>query len=157
VGASSNPVKISKLLKNIKNFIQKTYKSPDNIVKALQQLAKPKLNYDTNPPKKDYKDKDREYELDAFKIAVFEWKEDYKVMKIKKERYTYNKSNAWAVTHNQCANMYCTQVTPAYASVSVVDSDTILLVLLLNTACAPLSLRYTMCPEVLRLYLDPMA
>jgi hypothetical protein len=32
VGASSNPAKFSKLLKNIKNYIQKTYKDPDNMV-----------------------------------------------------------------------------------------------------------------------------
>ncbi len=29
VGASSNPAKFSKLLKNIENYIQKTYKDPD--------------------------------------------------------------------------------------------------------------------------------
>jgi hypothetical protein len=38
VGASSNPVKLSKLMKNIETFIQKNYKSPSNIVKALQQM-----------------------------------------------------------------------------------------------------------------------
>ncbi len=39
VGASRNPEKISKLLKNIEAYIQRTYKSPNDIVKALKQMA----------------------------------------------------------------------------------------------------------------------
>ncbi len=39
VGASSNPGKFRKFLKNIETYIQRTYKSPNNIVKALQQAA----------------------------------------------------------------------------------------------------------------------
>jgi hypothetical protein len=39
VGASSNPAKFSKLLKKIETYVQKNYKSPNNIVKALQQMA----------------------------------------------------------------------------------------------------------------------
>jgi hypothetical protein len=35
VGAASDPAKFSKLLKNIENYIQKTYRSPDNMVKTL--------------------------------------------------------------------------------------------------------------------------
>jgi hypothetical protein len=38
-GALSDPTKFSKSLKNIETYIQRTYKSPDNIVKALQQMA----------------------------------------------------------------------------------------------------------------------
>ncbi len=39
VGVLSNPAKFSKLLKNIETYIQKNYKSPDDIVKALQQMG----------------------------------------------------------------------------------------------------------------------
>ncbi len=39
IGASSNPAKFSKLLKNIETYIQKNCKSPDDIVKALQQMG----------------------------------------------------------------------------------------------------------------------
>jgi hypothetical protein len=39
IGASSNPAKFSKSLKNIETCIQKIYKSPDDIVKALQQMG----------------------------------------------------------------------------------------------------------------------
>ena len=40
VEASSNPVKFCKLLKNIKNYIQKTYKDPDDMVKTIQKMKK---------------------------------------------------------------------------------------------------------------------
>jgi hypothetical protein len=39
VGASSDQAKFSKLLKNIETYIQKNYKSPNDIVKALQQMG----------------------------------------------------------------------------------------------------------------------
>jgi hypothetical protein len=39
VGASNNTAKFSKLLKNIMIYIQKNYKFPNNIMKALQQTA----------------------------------------------------------------------------------------------------------------------
>jgi hypothetical protein len=39
VGTSSNPAKFSKLLKKIETYIQKHYKSPDDIVKALRQIG----------------------------------------------------------------------------------------------------------------------
>jgi hypothetical protein len=38
VGASSDPAKFSKLLKSIENYIKKTYKMPEDIVKAIQQM-----------------------------------------------------------------------------------------------------------------------
>jgi hypothetical protein len=38
VGALSNPEKFSKSLKSIENYIQKTYKMSDDIVKAIQQM-----------------------------------------------------------------------------------------------------------------------
>jgi len=38
VGASSDPTKFSKSLKNIENYIQKTYKNPDDMVKTIQKI-----------------------------------------------------------------------------------------------------------------------
>jgi len=49
VGASSDPAKFSKSLKSIENYIQKTYKMPDNIVKAIQQMKRPTLDYPSKP------------------------------------------------------------------------------------------------------------
>jgi hypothetical protein len=53
VGASSYPAKFSKSLKNIENFIQKTYKDPDNMVKTIQQMKMVILNYPEKPKKTD--------------------------------------------------------------------------------------------------------
>jgi hypothetical protein len=44
VGASSDPVRFSKLLKNIENYIQKTYKDPDDMVKTIQTMKKVSLS-----------------------------------------------------------------------------------------------------------------
>jgi hypothetical protein len=45
VGAWNDPAKFSKLLRNIKNHIQKTYKEPNYIVKTIQQMKKVDLAY----------------------------------------------------------------------------------------------------------------
>ena len=97
VGASSDPAKFSKSLKNIETYIQKTYKSPDDIVKTLQKLARPTLNYPEKPKKADYKDENGDEDPDAFEMAVFAWKEDYKSMRARKDKYQDNESNAWAL------------------------------------------------------------
>ncbi len=46
------------------------------------------------PSKKDYKDKDDNKDPVAFKMAVFAWKEEYKAMRVRKDRYRDNESNA---------------------------------------------------------------
>ncbi len=43
VGAWSDPAKFSKSLRNIKNYIQKIYKEPEDIVKTIQQMKKADL------------------------------------------------------------------------------------------------------------------
>ena len=63
VGALSNPAKYSKLLKSIENYIQKTYKKPDDIVKAIQQLKQPTLDYPKQPKKSECIDKDGQSRL----------------------------------------------------------------------------------------------
>jgi hypothetical protein len=76
VGAASDPAKFSKLLKNIENYIQKTYRSPDDMKKVT-------LSYPTKPKKQDPQccDEDGNPDEDMFEMAVFAWKEDYKSMK----------------------------------------------------------------------------
>ncbi len=37
-----------------------------------------------------------------FKMAVFAWKEDYKPMKSRMDKYKDNESNASALIYNQC-------------------------------------------------------
>ena len=80
VGASSNPAKFSKLLKNIENYIQKTYKDPDDMVKTIQQMKRVSLSYPEKPKKTDADclDTSGDPDPDAFDMAIFAWKEDYK-------------------------------------------------------------------------------
>jgi hypothetical protein len=75
--ASIDPAKFSKLLKNIKNYIQKTYKDRCN------------SKGDPDP--------------DAFDMAIIAWKEDYKSMKSRMDKYKGNESNAWALIYDQCS------------------------------------------------------
>ncbi len=104
VGTWSVLAKFSKSLRNIENYIQKTYKEPDDIVKTIQQMKKADLAYPGKPKKDDPEclNDSGNPDPDAFEMAVFAWKEDYKSMKYRMERYKGNKSNAWALIYNQC-------------------------------------------------------
>ncbi len=104
VGAASDPTKFSKLLKNIENYIQKTYRSPDDMVKTLQNMKKVTLSYPTKPKRQDPQccDKDGNPDEDMFVMAVFAWKEDYKSMKLRMDKYRDNESNGWALIYDQC-------------------------------------------------------
>jgi hypothetical protein len=104
VGAWSDLAKFSKLLRNIENYVQKTYKEPDNIVKTIQQMEKADLAYPVKQKKDDPEclDDSGNPDPDAFEMAVFAWKEDYNSMKYKMERYKGNESNAWALLYDQC-------------------------------------------------------
>jgi hypothetical protein len=103
VGASSNPAKFSKLLKSIENFIQKIYKMPDDIVKAIQQMRCPTLSYPNTPDKTKCVDAAGQFDEDEHEMAKFTWKEDYKAMRARKDKYSENKSNAWVLIYDQCA------------------------------------------------------
>jgi hypothetical protein len=83
VRASSNPVKFSKLLKNIMNYIQKTYKDPVNMVKTIQKMKRVNLGYPKRPKNTDTEccDSSGDPDADTFDMAVFARKEDYKPMK----------------------------------------------------------------------------
>jgi len=105
VGASSNPAKFSKSLKNIDNYIQKTYKDSDDMVKTIQKMKKVSLSYPERPKKTDPDccDSNGNPDSDAFDMAVFAWKEDYKSMKSRMDKCKGNESNAWALIYNQCS------------------------------------------------------
>ncbi len=105
VGVSSNPAKFSKLLKIVKNYIQKTYKDPDDMVKTIQRMKRVILNYHPKKPKKTDAaccNANGDPDPDMFEMAIFAWKEDYKLMKSRMEKYKGNKSNAWALIYDQC-------------------------------------------------------
>jgi hypothetical protein len=84
VGASSNPVKFSKSLKNIENYNQKTYTDPDDMVKSIHKMKKVSLSFPVRPKRKndeDCCDDNGDPDSDTFNMAVFAWKGDYKSMK----------------------------------------------------------------------------
>jgi hypothetical protein len=103
IGASNDPTKFSKSLKSIENYIQKNYKTCDDIVKEIQQLKHPTLDYPRQPTRAEHTEKDGTLDEDAFDMAKNAWKEDYKGMKYQKDKYTDNNSNAWALIYNQCS------------------------------------------------------
>jgi hypothetical protein len=87
VGSSSNPANYSKLLKSIETYIQRTYKMSDNIVKAIQNMIRPSFY----PPEKQDKSKCLDdagkFDSDKFEMAKFTWKEDWKLMNSRKQKY----------------------------------------------------------------------
>jgi hypothetical protein len=105
VGASSDPAKFSKSLKNIENYIQKTYKDPDDMVKTIQKMKKVSLSYPEKPKKTDADclDSSGDPDPDAFDMALFAWKEDYESMKSRMDKYKGNESNAWGLIYDQCS------------------------------------------------------
>jgi hypothetical protein len=103
VGASSDPAKFSKSLKSIENYIKKTYKMPNDIVKAIQQMKQLTLSYPNKPTKAKCVDDQGNFDEDKFKMAKFTWKKDYKDVRLKKDKYSNNKLNAWALINDKCA------------------------------------------------------
>jgi hypothetical protein len=96
-------VKFSKSLKSIENYIQMTYKTCDDIVKVIQQLKRPMLDYPKQPTRAKYADTSGKVDKEEFELAKFAWKEDYKGMKYRKDKYKDNESNAWALVYEQCS------------------------------------------------------
>jgi hypothetical protein len=104
IGAASDPEKFSKSLKSIENYIQMNYKTCDNIPKAIQQLKRPTLlDYPKQPTRAKYTNTSGKVDEDEFEMAKFAWKEDYKGMKYRKDKYKDNESNAWALVYGQCS------------------------------------------------------
>jgi hypothetical protein len=105
VGVSSDPAKFSKSLKNIENYIQKTYKDPDDMVKTIQQMKRVKLGYPERPKKTDAGccNSSGDPDADVFDMAIFALKEDYKSMKSRMDKYKSDESNAWALIYGQCS------------------------------------------------------
>jgi hypothetical protein len=69
VGASSDPAKFSKSLKSIENYIQKNYKTCNDIVKVIQQLKHPTLAYPKQPTRVQYTDANGDFDEDGFDMT----------------------------------------------------------------------------------------
>lgn len=103
VGLSSDPAKFSKSLKAIETYIQKTYKMPDDIIKAIQIMKRPKLDFPPKPEKSTCTDINGKFDEDEYDLSKFTWKEEYKRISNRKEKYMENESNAWALIYDQCS------------------------------------------------------
>ena len=77
------------------------YKICNEIVKAIQQLKCPTLNYPKQPTRANRTDASGNVDKDEFEMGKFAWKEDYKGMKHQKDKDKDNESNAWV--HGQCS------------------------------------------------------
>ena len=89
------------------------------------------------PSKKDYKDKDDNKDPVAFKMAVFAWKEEYKAMRVRKDRYRDNESNAWALIYDQCSPELKNKLEGAegYEKAKVEINDIIQLLKMIRNYC----------------------
>jgi hypothetical protein len=74
------------------------------MVKTIQKMKRVILKYPEKLKKTDAAccNANRDPDPDIFKMAVFTWKEDYKLMKSRMEKYKGNESNAWALIYDQC-------------------------------------------------------
>jgi hypothetical protein len=75
------------------------------MVETIQKMKKVSLSYPEKPKKTDMDclNNSGDPDPDAFDMAVFAWKEDYKSMKSRMDKYKGNESNAWALIYNQCS------------------------------------------------------
>ncbi len=66
---------------------------PDDIVKAIQQMKRPMLPYPDKPTKAQCVDDQGDFDEDEFEMAKFTWtwKEDYKAMRVRKDKYNENR------------------------------------------------------------------
>jgi hypothetical protein len=76
---------------------------PDDIVKAIQQMKRPTLSYPDKPTKAHCVDNQGDPDKDKFEMVKFTWKEDYTAMRVRKDKYNKNESNAWVLIYDQCA------------------------------------------------------
>jgi hypothetical protein len=102
MGATSNPAKLTKSLKILRH-IQMTFKMPDNIVKAIQKMKRPTFGPQEKSDKSKCMDSTGNYNANEYNMAKFMWKEDWKLIKTKEQKYQENEANTWALVYNQCS------------------------------------------------------
>ncbi len=78
VGSSSDPARYSKSLKIIENYIQMTYKMPDDIVKTIQNMTRQMFKHPDKPKKEDSLDSEGNVDKDLYEMEIFSWKEDWR-------------------------------------------------------------------------------
>ncbi len=81
-----------------------TYRMPDDIVKAIQKMKRPTFDLPEKPDKGKCMDSAGNYNADEYDMAKFTWKEDWKLIKTREQKYKENQANAWALVYNQCSS-----------------------------------------------------
>jgi len=68
-------------------------------------MKKVSLSYPERPKKtdKDCCNNNGDPDPDVFDMAVFAWKEDYKSMELRMDKYEGNESNTWVLIYDQCS------------------------------------------------------
>jgi hypothetical protein len=78
------------------------FKMPNDIVKAIQNMQCPTFNPPDKADKASCKDEFGNFDEGEYDMAKFTWKEDYKVVMTRKQKYEENETNLWALIYNQC-------------------------------------------------------
>ncbi len=87
-------------------------------------------------------DENNDFDKDEYEMAKFTWKEEYKDTLHKKEKYKENKSNAWALTDNQCLLELKNKLkgTSGYDA-SKKDNDIVALLTMIRSYCCQFDTR----------------
>jgi hypothetical protein len=73
-----------------------------DLVKAIQKMKRPTFNPPEKPDKSKCLDSTGYYNADEYDMVKFTWKEDWKLVKTREQKYQENKANAWGLVYNQC-------------------------------------------------------
>ncbi len=109
---------------------------PDDIVKAIQKMKRPTFDPLEKPEKSKCMDSAGNYDPDEYDMAKFTWKEDWKLVKTREQKYQENKANAWALVYNQCLSEMKVKLneTSGYKQ-SKNDNDLIALLTMIQGYC----------------------
>jgi hypothetical protein len=76
------------------------------------------------------------YNADEYNMAKFMWKEDWKLVKTRQQKYQENKANAWALVYNKCSNKMKVKLNgPSVYEQSKKDDDVIALLAMIRGHC----------------------
>ncbi len=73
------------MLKSIETYIQRTYKMPDDIVKAIQNMIRPSFDPPEKTDKSKCLDNAEKINPEKLKMVEFTWKEDWRMMNSRKQ------------------------------------------------------------------------
>ncbi len=107
-----------------------------DIVKVIQKMKKLTFNPPEKPDKSKCVDKKGNYDAYEYDMAKFTWKEDWKLVKTRQQKYQENKANVWALVYNQCSNEMKVKLdrTSGYKQLKK-DNDVIALLAMIRGDC----------------------